>query len=270
MKKADGILKKGIIWIGLVIVGFLTVTSFFQKCSFHWDETGTSLPEFIYYEKKHFLLLMVLMIILFLILKKCQRWEKVSLKKMEIFLFFYTIVASIVWIIIADPVPVADDMMVIQCAKEIAQGNYRSLYGGGYLYSFTHQLGIVFVLEKLYIVFGNQMMLAFRLGNVAALSMIYLSFIKIEELMEFSEKAKKISIICMAGFVVPIFYTTFIYGNMTGLAFSMWANYFLIKYLNDPKWKHAFIMVILAVIACVFKTNYIIPMLAEVIILFLF
>lgn len=269
MKKADGILKKGIIWIGLVIVGFLTVTSFFQKCSFHWDETGTSLPEFIYYEKKHFLLLMVLMIILFLILKKCQRWEKVSLKKMEIFLFFYTIVASIVWIIIADPVPVADDMMVIQCAKEIAQGNYRSLYGGGYLYSFTHQLGIVFVLEKLYIVFGNQMMLAFRLGNVAALSMIYLSFIKIEELMEFSEKAKKISIICMAGFVVPIFYTTFIYGNMTGLAFSMWANYFLIKYLNDPKWKHAFIMVILAVIACVFKTNYIIPMLAEVIILFL-
>lgn len=42
MEKTSSIFRKIIIWIGLVIVTFLTVTSFFQKCSFHWDETRTS------------------------------------------------------------------------------------------------------------------------------------------------------------------------------------------------------------------------------------
>ena len=269
MEKAGNILKKGIIWIGLVIVGFLTVTSFFQKCVFHWDETETALPEFIYYEKNHFLLLILLTVILIIILKKYQGWGKWSLKKMKIFLFSYIIVASVAWIIISNSIPVADDMMIIRCAKEIAQGNYESLYGGGYLYNYTNQLGIVFVLKKLHLIFGNKMILAYRLGNVLALSMIYLSFIKIEELMKFGEKAMKISIICMAGFVVPIFYTTFVYGNMMGLAFSMGAIYYLIKYLDNPKIKNALIVLVLSVIACVFKTNYIIPMLAEAIVLFL-
>lgn len=54
MEKTSSIFRKIIIWIGLVIVTFLTVTSFFQKCSFHWDETGQVLPEMIYYEKNHF------------------------------------------------------------------------------------------------------------------------------------------------------------------------------------------------------------------------
>ena len=157
MEKVGNILKKGIIWIGLVIVGFLTVTSFFQKCVFHWDETGTALPEFIYYEKNHFLLLILLTVILFIILKKYQGWGKWSLKKMEIFLFSYIVVASIAWIIISNPIPVADDMMIVRCAKEIAQGNYESLNGGGYLYNYTNQLGIVFVLKKLYLIFGNKM-----------------------------------------------------------------------------------------------------------------
>ena len=74
--------------------------------------------------------------------------------------------------------------------------------------------------------------------------------------MNFSEEAKKISIICMAGFIVPIFYTTFVYGNTIGLSFSIWAIYYLLKYLEDHKIKNVIIMIALAVTACVFKTNY--------------
>ena len=70
MEKTSSIFRKIIIWIGLVIVTFLTVTSFFQKCSFHWDETGQALPEMIYYEKNHFWILGVLTLVLVFGLKK--------------------------------------------------------------------------------------------------------------------------------------------------------------------------------------------------------
>ena len=269
MEKTSSIFRKIIIWIGLVIVTFLTVTSFFQKCSFHWDETGQVLPEMIYYEKNHFWILGVLTLVLVFGLKKYQGWKSWSLKKMELLFFFSVIIVSIVWIAVSAPVPVADDMMVLQSAEEIACGNYASLMAGGYLYSFTHQLGIVFILEKIYVVFGTYTVWIFRIGNVTALCLIYLCFIKSERYMNFSEEAKKISIICMAGFIVPIFYTTFVYGNTIGLSFSIWAIYYLLKYLEDHKIKNVIIMIALAVTACVFKTNYIIPMLASVIILLL-
>ena len=269
MEKISSILRKIIIWIGLVIVTFLTVTSFFQKCSFHWDKTGQNLPEIIYYEKNHFLILGILILILVSVLKKYQGWKNWSLEKLELLFFFSVISVSIIWIAVSDPVPVADDMMVLQSAEEIARGNYASLMEGGYLYSFTHQLGIVFILEKIYVVFGTYTVWIFRIGNVTALCLIYLCFIKIERYMNFSEEAKKISIICMAVFIVPIFYTTFVYGNTIGLSFSIWAIYHLLKYLEDHKVKNVIIMIALAVTACVFKTNYIIPMVASIIILLL-
>lgn len=54
MEKVGNILKKGIIWIGAGYSWFPNCNQLFSEMCFHWDETGTALPEFIYYEKNHF------------------------------------------------------------------------------------------------------------------------------------------------------------------------------------------------------------------------
>lgn len=83
-----------------------------------------------------------------------------------------------------------------------------------------------------------------------------------------TETAERITVVMLFMFCVPIFYTTFVYGNLIGLALSLLGFVFLLEYFENRKLRYAVAFVVCAVLAVLVKSNYQVAMIAMAAVLF--
>lgn len=195
--------------------------------------------------------------------RKHIRLSKVNTTFIVILMLLLTTVISLKWIDSVKSIASGDAMILLNTARDAAQDKYQSFftsweYYGNYSYYrfYPFQLGYVFFAEILYRIFGTTRTdILFQIPNVIALDFIYVGVVKIAKKVFDRPAVTNLTAIMLGLTFQPMFMTTFTYGILLGLAFSVWSVYFIIRYMKEDKLLFAGISVLLMGISVLLKYN---------------
>lgn len=234
----------GVTILSLIFFGYVAIMSVFQTSVIDPANFG---GEHILYEKDdlamNFFLLGAFFLVVFALRRYANAFLKISDTILMAGLAIYTVTLGFIWIFMVESIPAADSGTVSQTAMEVAQGNYNSFITSNndfynnvsYYQLYPFQLGYVFICEIFYRIFGTDSSMIMQVVNVLALTALYMAIIKISKMIFNSKAVTFITTFMLAGCVQAIFFTTFVYGNLIGIASAMWGCYFVIKFMQSEK-----------------------------------
>ena len=127
-------------------------------------------------------------------------------------------------------------------------------------------MGIVIYFRILSWLFGDLNYMAFEVVNAVWIAVAYYFFMKIADILWEKEQRYKTgtAVLCLL-FAPFLMYTTFLYGTVVGMAFGLISFYMMLLYVSEPKIRYLVICGASMGLATVFKSNYAIYMIAEII-----
>lgn len=166
--------------------------------------------------------------------------------------------------------PANDQFYMTYIATDMLQGEYKEFGYQGYMCLFPFQFGFVRYVWLIFKIFGQDNYIALQIINALFLSGIIFFFVKSTKYL-FGE-IKYIVGIALMCFAPLTLYTTFIYGTIPSLFFSTVAIFFLLRLINNEKPVVLNIVIIVAadLLSVVLKTNAIIILIAQSMVLILF
>lgn len=175
-------------------------------------------------------------------------------------------VVSLLIVFTGQYAPKFDQRHVVEAAAALNAHDYSDFEVGGYLHVFPFQMGIVLYFRILSWLFGDLNYIAFEVVNAVWIMVAYYFFMKIADLLWGKEHRCKsgTAILCLL-FAPFLMYTTFLYGTVVGMAFALMSFYMMMLYVSEPKIKYLVCCAVSMGLATVFKSNYAIYMIAEVI-----
>jgi hypothetical protein len=201
-----------------------------------------------------------------LLKKGTVEWiEKYLLKILCCFIF----ISGFIWVVITQLAPTSDPGKVYNIAMEWRRGNFSSFAEGGYLFRYPFQAGIVLFYYFLSFIFGEGNYVGAQTVNVAALVCIY--FVLSNIYIFFWSNLKGMSNIIFLTFLAwpPLFlYITYMYGILPGLACSVLAAYWAIKFFLTERYCYVILSSLFIGIATVLKMNCLIFLIAIICFLF--
>ena len=197
------------------------------------------------------------------LLRKNVQLSRVNTKFIIGVMLLVTTLVSAAWINLVQSVSSGDAMILLNTARDAAQDNYRSFhssydYYGNYSYYlyYPFQLGYVFFAEILYRIFGTGSSdLLFQWPNVIALDCLYIGLVMVTKRIFDRKAVTNLTAIALTLCLQPMFMTTFTYGILIGLAFSVWSVYHTIRYMQDNKLIHAGAAILLMALSVLLKYN---------------
>lgn len=257
---------KVLVALSLVLFSILAVMNLLM--STYFDATYAEKPKFRLDNIALFVVLSVITILVFMMADKKQAIEKASPKKLLAILGVYTIILGVCWVFASCNYPVADRAFVAKIPAEFISGNYSSLGIGNYLYKYPYQLGIIALVELVYRVTGSTNYMSIEVLNVFAVIVVFYACYRIARLLfKKSTKISNLTIIFYFGCLAAVFYCTYVYGNLIGLAFVCLAMMFELKFFANRKIRDLILAVICVVIGTILKNNYSIILMAMVLLL---
>ncbi|MBR1653878.1 MAG: glycosyltransferase family 39 protein [Clostridia bacterium] len=193
---------------------------------------------------------------------------KISKKTLIIFTIIW-IVLCVLWVSMTQFKPRADQKYTLNSALQMKEGNYSSLNKGGYLYMNPHQYGLTLYFYMLSFIFNENTFLAVQILNILALLIGFYSMYKIVKLFYDDENISRYTMLGLLLYVPIAMYITFIYGNIIGFTCSTLAIMFEVYYLKNEKKRNIAGMLIFAALAIAFKSNYLICLIAMIMLLML-
>ncbi len=172
-------------------------------------------------------------------------------------------IVSAAWIYLVKSISSGDAMILLNTARDAANNNYNSFfvsydYYGNYSYYlyYPFQLGYVLFAEILFRIFGTGSSdILFQIPNIIAVDCIYLGMVMITKRLFDRRSVTNLTAIFYALCFQPMFMTTFTYGILIGLAFSVWSVYHAIRYIKEDRWQNAVFSIILMAFSVLFKYN---------------
>ena len=265
-----------------VAFAFIAIMSFVQTSVF--DQNNYSSEVIIFQTDNIALNLLFTALFTAFIFKMKKHYDffaKVNLKYMQIILAAFVMLVGLVWVFSVTSIPAADSYNIYETASQAAKGNYQSLSNGGQFYNsdyyngysyynfYPFQLGFVFISEIFYRIFGTESSMSLQVFNVMCTAAAYLGIVNITQLLFKKRSVTFFSILLLAGCFQPILFCTFVYGNIMGMCFAIWAAYFLIKYFQTNKYLLLIPCGVMLVISTLAKYNNLIYLVAFVIMLIL-
>ena len=119
--------------------------------------------------------------------------------------------------------PVADQQDILNAATGLKNGDYSYFLPTGYVGKCTNQAGIVMILYYLSFIFGDNNYQIFQFINIFGLLLSYYCICEISEISFGDDELKKWTLILLLLFVPLTWYIVFVYGNILGFAFSLYA-----------------------------------------------
>ena len=278
--KLESITVNVISFLVFIAFGFIAIMGIFQVSVIDPDKY---INEHILYQSENLLISLPLTVLFFFLIlflrKKYDFFNRVDMRFMEYGLVAYVLVLGLLWVINVQCKPAADSANIFEAASGAAQGDYTGLtsndqfynhsYYGDYSYFMyvPYQLGFVFICEIIYRIFGASTAMPLEIINVICLASAYLCIAKITKLLFRRRSIEFAAIVLMAACFQPILFTPFPYGNIIGMTLSLWAGYFLIKYLQGARWTMLIPAGALLTLAVVVKYNSMIYLVAFAIVL---
>ena len=171
---------------------------------------------------------------------------------------------AILWVYGNQIIPEQDQLYVMQAADHLNMGNYEDFQPGGYLSMYPNQTGLLLLELLLTKLFGGMNYVVFEAMNGEAYIATLLLLPALAGKLGATPFEKLLTL--LAGlFTLPLlFYTSFQYGNLLGLALALGAMYFELNYIRQHKVWDLVLTVLLIVIASAVKNNYLIFLVAIV------
>lgn len=199
---------------------------------------------------------------------------KINIKYMYIAMVAFVLIIGFLWVGSVKSIPGADSANIFETASQAASNNYSTLfdndtfynhdfYGNVSYYSFyPFQLGIVFISEIIYRIFGTGSSMPLQYINVICVAFSYVAVAKISKLIFKRTSVEFISICLLILCLQPVLLCTFAYGNIIGMCCALWASLYLIKYFQTNKYLYFIPCGILLVVAILAKYNNMIYLVA--------
>ncbi|MDE6926383.1 MAG: glycosyltransferase family 39 protein [Acetatifactor sp.] len=172
-------------------------------------------------------------------------------------------VAGFWWIFSADRVPEGDQAFIYGAASYFIEGNYEHLSGpGAYCGIFPYQLGLIVLVELLFVVVGTYNYYAFEyLCAVLAMGIVYLGYRIVSELTDHTATVVAYNLLMM-GCLPLIFYTSWVYGDVPGVFFTLLAGWMLLKYCKGEKRRYLVVIVCALVFSMLVRIHSLILLVA--------
>lgn len=161
-----------------------------------------------------------------------------------------------VFVLMAQNIPQGDSYAVMEIAAQMLEGDMSAFEPGNYMYICSNQNGLVlfyYVLTKL---FGSRNYLMVQLLNAVLIDFLYVTLYRY--MKKYASEYADVSVLCLCAFFSITLYTTFCYGTIIGLVFSITAILFQQIYFKERKWKYLLVSGIFIACAVQFKSNYLI------------
>lgn len=172
------------------------------------------------------------------------------------------------WILSTQLNPISDQKLCLYASVDLLNGDYHSWNVGGYAFRYPNQNGLILFYALIGKLFGKGNALFIQFINLAAAvaAVIYLA--------KFSEKLlfipnKFYLILALLLYAPLLFYITFVYGTLPGFACAVMGLYYQYRFLLENRLIAILPCIIFSCGAVLFKSNYLIFIVAMVII-FLF
>lgn len=254
-----------------IILAFISIGSILTTSSLNPYDMNKFINENIVIIQDSVLLNVAVIAVFIFLLKFLKGLEKyISIKVVSIVLILYVTVLGIVWVTAAQPIPRGDSQTINQTAQMIINNDYSALQGPQSYYQFyPFQTGFLFICEMFTRLFGIGNYTALAIINVVWLDAAYIALLWITKIVFDNRKTELLTIFLLAACLQPILFCTFIYGNLMGLAFSLWAVLLVLLYFKTNKKRLMLISAVLIAVAILVKENYSIVLIAMCIMLFL-
>ncbi len=180
-------------------------------------------------------------------------------------LFFTGAVLAIVWVLSTQYRAGADQAQIQKAVYLLHLEDYSMFEEGGYLAKYPNQLGFFWFSYLYSKVFGMFNYTGLQLFNVAGLILIYKAMADICRYLEMKRSAQLMVIGSAILFIPLTMYTSFVYGNIPGLAFALEALSREMKFFSEKKKTDIILSAILIAFAVQLKSNYLIFLIGMVI-----
>ena len=206
-------------------------------------------------------------------------FSKINIRFFEIGIVVWVILLGFIWIFSVTSVPAADSQNIFETATKAAKNNYTPFIDGmkfynkdfyqGYSYFnfYPFQLGYVLISEIVYRIFGTTNSMPMQVINVLCLSSAYFALARMARLLFKRRSVEFFTIVLLAACFQPILLCTFVYGNIMGMSFAIWASLMLIKYFQTGKYRWMAPCAVFLVLAILAKYNNMIYLVAFVVML---
>ncbi len=256
-----------ILWLSVAFLFFLTAVSLVSTAYFNQSDFYGEHPRYRMDFLPFNLLFIALILAVLFFLSKKKIFEKIPVRILAAAAVLFVVAASVLWVNVSHTYPEADQKAVSWVAYLMSQNNFLFFEPEKYMQIYPNQLGLSAILEFLYRITGGENWNAFRyLTALANGAVVYLLY-KITEKQFHSKMADCLVLLGSAFCVQIVFYTTFLYGIMLGLAFALAAFYLLAVFLEKGKLLYAVFSGILIGISILVKNNYSIFLVAMVLLL---
>ncbi|WP_185752400.1 hypothetical protein [Butyrivibrio sp. AE2032] len=255
--------KKIVVMLMRIMLLFIFVVSFVSTSTLTDDISETTL--FIGDNILVNILVIAAGIVALVILMKTGFTPKIVENKRCLWGIAIIFAVGLTWIVTSRYTPRSDQMAVYAGVEALRQGDYSSFVKGEYFSKYPHQMGTIYIYFLWSLIFGTRNVLAFQLLNLLAVVLFYkkLGDICIHQGMD--TKYRMYLYLLGIAFYPLIMYSSFIYGNVLGLALSVAAIDYEIVFLKNGS-KLCGIMSLLAILVGIFaKKNYAIFLMAMII-----
>lgn len=173
------------------------------------------------------------------------------------------VIVAAAWILVTRFLPGSDPSKVCNVASQWMAGDFSAFEPGEYLFCYPFQSGIVLFYYLLSRIFGDGNYVAMQFVNLLALALVYYLLYRIFSRFWRQEKnVLLISYLALILWVPLMFYVTYLYGILPGMACSLGATYLALCYLENRKWWYMFPAALLMGVATVLKMNCLIYLIA--------
>lgn len=227
--------------------------------------------ESVIYKNDNFILNIIVLILMIAIMSIfIANGKKFKLQYNLIFIFAWTAILGIIWVVSSQSAPNEDSGVVTNTSWQFAHGNYDMLTDEKerYFRNYPFQLGYVLfneIIIRIRLIFGEPKNLLFlEVLNGIFLGIINVFVVLINNKLFDDKRVNNITTIILALSVAPMISCSFIYGIFPGMCFAIVALYCQIKYIKENKKLYAILSLLLITVAIIIKPNYIIWVIAMV------
>lgn len=254
--------KNFVLGVFTVIMVVLTLLCLFNNAYISVDEHTTIVPDQPFQLIGYFI---VILFVIYMMRKFIRTQESFYFNQIFVILSLLMMIVGTYFIFTHDFFPVADQNDILNAAAGLKNGDYSYFLPSGYVGKCTNQAGIVMILYGLSFIFGENNYQAFQVLNILALIGSYYSLCQISKISFHSDELKNWTLLFLVLFLPLTFYITFVYGNLFGLAFSLFAILSGYNYFETGHIKYIFLSFVSITLSMMFKSNYSITFVAMVI-----
>jgi len=240
-----------------------------SMCATSDVSTGEGYGELLYFLRDNVLLnLAVLLLCLGLMYLFWRVCDAVRLSFLVGLLIAWTVLAGTLFVLSTKLEPSQDSYVVTFWSMQAAKGD--SSYYHPYFRHFPYQFGFALYEESffraLYLLLPNipegYACMALQGINVLFVALTEYALIRCVGLMFHSPRAQKLTALLLLCSVHGILTSTYLYGNIPGLAFSVLAVWAFLKFQAHRRWGSALLCALCMSLAVILKLNYMIVFIA--------